>query len=80
MEVLHWLSIFIEAIVAILGLKLAFDKKVYGWGILTTFGIYVFYDLAKYFSLNISSGFLYFIFFIASVSALLTVRKLTKIK
>lgn len=77
MELLHWLSIFIEAIVAILGLKLALNKKVYGWGILTTFSIYVFYDLAKYFSLDISSGFLYFVFFIASVSALLTVWKLT---
>lgn len=80
MELIHGLSILIEGVVSMLGLKLLSEKKIYGLGIFVTFGIYVFYDLAKYFSFKMSSDFLYIIFFIASVSALLTVWKLIKIK
>ncbi len=80
MELIHGLSILIEGVVAMLGLKLLSEKKIYGLGIFVTFGIYVFYDLAKYFSFKMSSDFLYIIFFVASVSAFLTVWKLVKIK
>jgi hypothetical protein len=79
MNALHWLSILIEATIALLGLKIVLKKKkAYGWGIFLTFGIYVFYDLAKLFSLNISPDLLYLFFFVATVSALSTVLRLAK--
>ena len=80
MLLLHWLSILLEVIVSLLGIKLILQKKNYGWGILITFGIYVFYDLSKYLSLPISTGLLYLLFFIASTSALWFVWQLLKLK
>ena len=45
LEFLQYISIVIEAIVAILGLLIVFNKKKkYGYGIFITFAIYVIYD------------------------------------
>ena len=74
LENLQYLSIIIEAIVAILGLFIVFEKKKnYGWGIFLTFAIYVFYDLTKFMNYPIPSDVLTVLFFVASISALYAV-------
>jgi len=79
LEILQFLSILIEAVVAILGLMIFIKgKKNYGWGIFLTFAIYVFYDLAKQASWIINNDILYGIFFIASISALCAVYMIYK--
>lgn len=78
MEIIHWISILIEALIALLGIKLVTQGKPFGWGIFITFGIYVFYDIARYINLSISQDLLYISFFIASLSALWAVWSLTK--
>jgi ABC-type transport system involved in Fe-S cluster assembly fused permease/ATPase subunit len=68
---LQYISIVIEAIITILALMILFKKKKqYGLCFAITFGIYVFYDLARLMVWNISPTVLYLSFFIASVSAL----------
>lgn len=69
--VIQYISIFIELVIAILGLLIVFKKnKIYGLGIFATFGIYVFYDFAKLMRWNISDNILYGSFFVATLSAL----------
>jgi hypothetical protein len=63
-----------------MGVGLILRKKAFGWGILITFGIYTFYDMAKYVPLPISQNLLYLLFFIASVSAFWAVWKISKNK
>ena len=71
MNLLHLLSILLEAVVAALGIMLATSKKkIYGWCIALTFALYVFYDLANLLALNISQDTLYMIFFMATLSIL----------
>lgn len=77
-EMLHWASIVLEAVIALLGIKLVSQQKSYGWGIFITFTIYVFYDISKYLSLDISPNLLYIFFFVASISAFLAVWNLVK--
>jgi hypothetical protein len=69
---LQYISIVIEALIAIMGVMIAVQKKrrTYGWGISLTFGIYVLYDFAKLMKLNIAEGILSGLFFIATASAL----------
>ncbi|MDD1742453.1 MAG: hypothetical protein LUQ47_03885 [Methanotrichaceae archaeon] len=60
-----------EIVVAAMGILLATSKrKIYGWFIALTFVIYVFYDLANLFSLNVSQDLLYTIFLVATLSIL----------
>ena len=74
LEYLQYLSIIVEAVVAIIGAMIYFQKKKkYGIGIFVTFGIYVLYDLAKQIGLSINSDVLYLLFFIATLSALYAV-------
>ena len=71
MNLLHLLSILLEAVVAALGVMLAISKKkMYGWCIAVTFVLYVVYDLANLLALNISEDTLYMIFFVATLSIL----------
>jgi len=71
MNLLHLLSILLEAVVAALGIMLATSKKkIYGWCIALTFVLYVVYDLANLLALNISQDTLYMIFFVATLSIL----------
>jgi len=68
---IQYISIVIELVIAVLGLMIALQKKkVYGWGIFVTFGIYVFYDLSKLMNWNIPELALQISFFIATLSAL----------
>ena len=71
MNLLHLLSILLEAVVALLGIMLAIGKKkMYGWCIALTFVLYVVYDLTNLMALNISQDTLYMIFFVATLSIL----------
>ncbi|HUS76920.1 MAG TPA: hypothetical protein VMY43_13085 [Methanothrix sp.] len=71
MNLLHLLSILLEAVVAALGVMLAIGKKKkYGWCIALTFVLYVIYDLANLLALNISQDTLHIIFFVATLSIL----------
>jgi len=71
MNLLHLLSILLEAVVAALGVMLAIGKKKkYGWCIALTFVLYVIYDLAHLLALNISQDTLHMIFFVATLSIL----------
>ena len=71
MNLLHLLSIFLEAVVAALGIMLAIGKKkMYGWCIALTFVLYVVYDLTNLLALNISQDTMYMIFFVATLSIL----------
>jgi len=63
MNFLHFVSILLEMVVALLGVMLATMKqKRYGWFIALTFLLYVFYDLAFFLSLQISQDLLYYVF------------------
>ncbi|NQU17291.1 MAG: hypothetical protein HQ564_04410 [Candidatus Saganbacteria bacterium] len=77
MQYLQWLSIFCEAVVVILGVLLAAQKKKsYGWCIALCFAIYVYYDAVKLAGLSVSQDFLYVIFFIATISILWAVGQI----
>jgi len=73
-EFVQYLSIIIEAVIAIFGVIIVVQKKKrYGWGFFVTFAIYVFYDLSKLIPLNLSTMVLYPLFFIATLSILWSV-------
>jgi len=81
MSLLHLLSIFLEFVIFVLALKMVFEKKRYvgvAWAV--TFGIYVFYDLAKGENWGLPREFLDTIFFIATGSALFAVWQLGRRK
>ncbi len=71
MILLQAISIFLELVVAALGVMIAaYRKKRYGWFIGLTFVIYVFYDLVDLLALKVSADLMYFIFFVATLSIL----------
>jgi len=67
-EILQYISIGIEALIAVIGILIGRKKKSYGWFIFLTFAIYVFYDLAWLIPLDISETILYPVFFIGTLS------------
>jgi len=76
---IHLFSIFLELVICVVALRMVFvRKRYYALGLAVTFGIYVFYDLSKQYAWGVSAGFLNWAFFIATVSALLTVLWLNK--
>lgn len=77
LTVVHLVSIFLEAVIVVVALLLALNKrKIYGYGFALTFAIYVVYDLANQFQLAISGPALIAIFFVATLSALLSLLRL----
>lgn len=79
LENLQYASIIIEGLIALIGLIIVFKKhKSYGYGIFLTFAIYVFYDYSRLANYRISSNILYLIFFIATLSMLLSVWMIYK--
>jgi len=67
-------SILIEGLVCILGVVIAVrKKKVYGWFIAFTFGVYVVYDFLVLVKAMIAPEFLALIFLAASISVLYAV-------
>jgi hypothetical protein len=78
---IQYISIFIEVLIAILGLLILFQKKrIYGLGIFFTFGIYVFYDFTRLAEWIVSNDVLYISFFIATLSALWAVFEIYREK
>jgi hydrogenase/urease accessory protein HupE len=72
-------SIAIEAILVILGLGIAVQKKrCYGWFFAITFGIYVVYDTMHFTGVQVSQNILSGIFFIATLSILIGIWQLYK--
>jgi hypothetical protein len=68
---LQYVAILLESAVAATGLFIAVRKKrFFGYGIFLTFGIYVFYDIAKLVPLQVSDVTLYPLFFVATLSIL----------
>jgi lipoprotein signal peptidase len=81
MSLLHFVSILLEFVVFVLALKMVFEKKRYigvAWAV--TFGIYVFYDLAKGQGWGLPREFLDTIFLIATLSALFAIWHLGRKK
>jgi hypothetical protein len=81
---LQIISIILEAIIVIISLMVAIkNKKGYGYGFALTFFIYVVYDSVREFNLVINSLIVYILFFIATISILISVLDLylnTRIK
>ncbi|MDP8233831.1 MAG: hypothetical protein P9M06_03390 [Candidatus Saelkia tenebricola] len=79
MSMVNYISIVLEVITVVLGIMIAtVKKKGFGWGIALTFAIYVFYDLVRFFKLQISGSFLSAIFLIGTVSILWGVWRIYK--
>lgn len=70
MNIILLISIILELVISALFLKASIKDKRYLYGLVVTFAIYVFYDIARLFSFNISGSFLTGIFFVATLSAL----------
>ncbi|MBS3075901.1 hypothetical protein J4429_05595 [Candidatus Pacearchaeota archaeon] len=78
LELLQYISIGLETIIAVIGLMILFQKKKeYGFYIFITFAIYAFYNFAKQFNFA-NTEILYILFFIATVSMFYGVLKLFK--
>jgi uncharacterized membrane protein len=78
---LQTVSILLELIIVFVSLGLAFAKKqVAGYGLALTFGIYVIYDASKFYNYNIDGKTLEIVFFIATLSALLSILLIYKRK
>ena len=74
---IQYISIFIEVIIAFLGILILLKKnKNYGIGITLTFGIYVLYDSSKLLKWNITDLVTSGLFFVATLSALWFVYKI----
>lgn len=70
MNYLQLISIALEVIIASLFLRTALLGKKYLYGLVVTFTIYVFYDLARLFEWTISENLLTSLFLIATLGAL----------
>ncbi len=72
MQTLQTVSIIIEALIALLAFACIFKKQPYMLGFTITFGIYVYYDLAKLYLWESPENLLPIMFFIATLSALIS--------
>jgi hypothetical protein len=72
MEMIPVVSIILEALIAVLALVIAFRKRPYMIGLAVTFGIYVYYDMARYYKWEIAESWLSVVFLIATLSALVS--------
>jgi hypothetical protein len=74
---LHLFSIFLEVVIVCVALAIAVTRRrYYGYGLALTFGLYVFYDLAKQYSWNLPGQALNWVFLVATVSALFSLLRL----
>ena len=74
-EIIQFLSVALEAIIAVLFLLAAMERK-YLYGFVLTFAIYVWYDLARFLSWNISSDVSSIVFLVGTLAALYSVWSL----
>jgi len=70
MDYLQPISIALESVVTLLALLSAVKGRSYLFGFAVTFGIYVYYDLARYFTWPTSESVLSGMFFVATLTAL----------
>lgn len=80
MDILPIASIVLEFVIAMLALAAAVRGRAYMIGLTITFGIYVYYDLARLYSWSVSESLLSVVFFIATVAALISVVGVLKAK
>ncbi len=81
MFTLQTASIFLELVIVLVALKLAITKrKLAGYGLALTFGVYVFYDAVKFYNYTVDGQLLQILFFIATVSALISVLSIYRNK
>ena len=73
MEGLQFVSIILELLIALICVITAVRGRTYMYGLAFTFAIYVFYDLARALSWDISETVLVLSFFIATLAALYSV-------
>ena len=77
-EYIQFISIILEALIAILFVMIAAKGRTYMYGIAVTFAIYVWYDLVRLMEWHISEGVQVGAFFIATLLALYTAWHLYK--
>lgn len=70
MDIVPIISIILEALIAVLAFITAVRGRFYMMGFTLTFGIYVYYDLARYYSWEVSESLLSSVFLIATLAAL----------
>ncbi|HPX72320.1 MAG TPA: hypothetical protein PLV96_01980 [Methanoregulaceae archaeon] len=74
-------SISIEVVICIIAIRIGLvKKKIYGWFIALTFGIYVVYNIVKYLDASFSPNVVSIIFLIATLSMLYAVWTLYTMK
>jgi hypothetical protein len=70
-DILQLLATLIEFVVAVVAILIATQKKMkYGWFIALTFGLFVIFDLARIFALDISADIHSLILLVACLSML----------
>lgn len=70
MSIIPVLSIALEFVIALIALVLTFRGRPYMAGFAITFGIYVYYDLAREYQWQVSEPLLSVVFLIATLAAL----------
>lgn len=78
MDLIPLVSIIIEIIIAAIALVVAYRGHTYMIGFAITFGIYVYYDLARYYAWEVSESLLSGVFFIATLAALVSMMGILK--
>ncbi|QQR54991.1 hypothetical protein IPG41_00210 [Candidatus Peregrinibacteria bacterium] len=73
MNTIPILSIVLELVIAILALFIAVRGRFYMMGLALTFGIYVYYDLARLYEWPVSESVLSVVFLVATLAALISV-------
>lgn len=80
MDIIPVVSIILEVIIAVLALVIAFRGRPYMVGLAVTFGIYVYYDLARHYEWAVSESLLSIVFLIATFTALMSLIGIFMIK
>jgi len=70
MEILPIVSIVIEVLIALIALVSTFKGRPYMLGFAITFGIYVYYDLARLYEWAVAESLLSVVFLVATLAAL----------
>ena len=80
MQALQYLSIALELIIGIISLLSAVKGRKYMYGLAFTFFVYVLYDMSKFYSVAFLDGVLSILFFLATLSALVSILGIYKQK
>lgn len=72
MNIIPFASIVLELFIAIIALVVAFRGRMSMAGFAVTFGIYVYYDLARLLEWQVSEALLSMVFLVATLAALVS--------